>query len=98
MILLCFVCELSVKGIIAQNFRSGGEMESPQPDLKAPARRNRTPYTILIVALISVCCCAILIAAGYYYYRQNILTVPVQPTEESTPVAPTEAAVPTAAP
>ncbi|HSJ89879.1 MAG TPA: hypothetical protein VK909_21890 [Anaerolineales bacterium] len=62
-------------------------MESPQADLNAPARKNRTPYTILIVALISVCCCAILIAAGYYYYRQNILTIPVQPTEESTPEA-----------
>jgi len=74
-------------------------MESPQPDVNAPARRNRTLYTILVIALILFCCCAVLIAAGYYYYRENLLTVPVQPTEESTPAAaPTDAAFPTSAP
>jgi hypothetical protein len=82
-----------------QNFGSGGEMESPQPVANTPARGNRTLYTILAVILILFCCCVVLIAAGYYYYRQNILTIPVEPTEESTPgVSPTSASVSPSAP
>lgn len=63
-------------------------MESPQPVTDRPTRGNRTLYTVLIVAIIICCCCTVLIAAGYYYYQQNLLTIPVQPTEESTPVVP----------
>jgi hypothetical protein len=74
-------------------------MESPEPVVDAPVRRNRTPYTIAVIALVLCCCCAVLIAAGYYYYRENILTIPIQPTEESTPVVvPTDAALLTPTP
>jgi hypothetical protein len=76
-------------------------MESPPPVVDAPARRNRTPYTIALVALVLCGCCIALIIAGYYYYRQNILTVPDLSTETApTPVpVPTDASIlPTSAP
>jgi hypothetical protein len=91
---------MPVTGIIAKTFYSEERMESPQPVIDAPVRKNRTPYTIALAALVLCCCCSALIIAGYYYYRQNILTVPTLPTEGATPVpVPTDASIfPTSAP
>src|SRR5215216_6152660 len=68
-------------------------MESPQPVVDSPVRRNRTPYTIALVVLVLCCCCTALIAAGYYYYKQNILTVPDLPTKGASTPVPTDASI-----
>lgn len=76
-------------------------MESPRPVMDAPARKNRTPYTIALIALVLCCCCAVVIAAGYYYYRENLLTVPEIPTpntDEPIPGPTDDSLLPTLAP
>src|SRR5512133_3865562 len=70
-----------------------GNMESPQPVLETPAKKNQTPLIIAAVAIVLCCCCVVAAVAGYFGYTrvQSSQVIPLQLTEEPVLVNPTDA-------
>lgn len=68
-------------------------MESPQPVLESPAKKNQTPLIIGAVAIVLCCCCLVLALAGYIGYSRirNTQGIAPQPVEDVVPIAPTDA-------
>jgi len=64
-------------------------METPQPASETPAKKNRTPLIIAVVAAVLLCGCLVVAVAGYYAFItiRNTQTE-VQPVEDFTPVIP----------
>jgi hypothetical protein len=74
-------------------------METPQPVLETPAKKNQA-LIIIAAAIVLCCCCVVLGAAGYYGYTQLYRSqgVPPQPIEDVTPVIPGDSESPTTEP
>lgn len=66
-------------------------MESPQPVLESPAKKNQTPLIIGAVAIVSCCCCVVSAVAAYYGYFTIYRS-------EGNPPTPVEDAVPSDSP
>jgi hypothetical protein len=68
-------------------------MESIQPVLETPAKKNQAPLIIAAAAIILCCCCCIILAAaGFYGYItiRSSQTNPPAPIEEAVPVVPAD--------
>jgi hypothetical protein len=61
-------------------------MESLQPDLDSPAKKNQTPLIIAISAVVLCCCCTIAAIAGYYgYFTLSTSEIETLPLDQTTP-------------
>jgi hypothetical protein len=92
--------DMPAKGIVAKSFYLEENMESPQPVLETPAKKNRTLLIIAAVAIVLCCGCLVLAIAGYYGYTRMKSTqgLPPQPVENPVPVIPSDSQSPTLEP
>src|SRR5215510_6866961 len=81
-----------LQGYNRQNLFMEECMESPQPVLESPTKKNQTPLIIAAVAIVLCCCCVLLAVVGYFGYTrmQSRQVIPLQPTEEPVLVNPTD--------
>ena len=72
-------------------------MESPQPGLETPVKKNQTPLIVAAAAIVLCCCCVILAVAGYYAYftTYSVEGSPSEPFEDVVPAIPDDSTVPT---
>ncbi len=75
-------------------------MESPQPVIETPAKKNQTPLIIAAVAIVLCSCCIVLAVAGYIGYVRIYRGqgIPPQPVEDVVPVVPNDSQSPTLEP